>query len=100
MGRSGAGTSLLAAVAGGLLSPERGTVLLDGVPMDEIRPADLRAAVAYAFSDPQLTGATVLDALRVAADPVPEARVRAAARAAQADVFIRRLPMRLSDLRP
>ncbi|KQX65126.1 ABC transporter [Streptomyces sp. Root1310] len=92
VGRSGAGTSLLAAVAGGLLAPERGTVLLDGVPMDEIRPADLRAAVAYAFSDPRLTGATVLDALRVAAEPLPEARVRAAARAAQADVFIRRLP--------
>ncbi|MER5197431.1 ABC transporter ATP-binding protein [Streptomyces sp. NPDC002755] len=92
VGRSGAGTSLLAAVAGGLLSPERGTVLLDGLPMDEVRPADLRAAVSYAFSDPELTGATVLDALRVAAEPVPEARVHAAARAAQADGFIRRLP--------
>ncbi|MET8168068.1 ABC transporter ATP-binding protein [Streptomyces sp. NPDC005329] len=92
VGRSGAGTSLLAAVAGGLLFPERGTVLLDGLPMDEVRPADLRAAVSYAFSDPELTGATVLDALRVAAEPVPPARVRAAARAAQADAFIRRLP--------
>ncbi len=92
VGRSGAGTSLLAAVAGGLLCPERGTVLLDGVPVDEIRPADLRAAVAFAFGAPELTGATVLDALRVAADPVPEARVRAAALAAQADAFIRRLP--------
>ncbi|WP_307839431.1 ABC transporter ATP-binding protein, partial [Streptomyces sp. MBT97] len=76
VGRSGAGTSLLAAVAGGLVTPERGTVLLDGVPTDEIRPGDLRAAVAYAFADPELTGATVFDALAVAAEPLPAARRR------------------------
>lgn len=92
VGRSGSGTSLLAAVAGGLMAPDRGTVLLDGTPLDEIRPAALRAAVSYAFCDPELTGLTVLDALRAAADPLPEKRVRAAARAAQADGFIRRLP--------
>lgn len=92
VGRSGAATSLLAAVAGGLVTPERGTVLLDGVPTDEIRPGDLRAAVAYAFADPELTGATVFDALAVAAEPLPADRVREAARAAQADTFVRRLP--------
>ncbi|MEU5594991.1 ABC transporter ATP-binding protein [Streptomyces sp. NPDC020298] len=92
VGRSGAGTSLLAAVAGGLLAPDEGIVLLDGVPLDEIRPADVRAAVSYAFSDPVLTGATVLDAIRVAARPVPEARAHQAARTAQADAFVRRLP--------
>ncbi|MCX4767990.1 ABC transporter ATP-binding protein/permease [Streptomyces sp. NBC_01275] len=92
VGRSGAGTSLLAAVAGGLRAPDRGIVLLDGLPLDEIRPTDLRAAVSYAFCDPELTGPTILDALRAAADPLPEARVHAAARAAQADAFVRRLP--------
>ncbi|MEU6553266.1 ABC transporter ATP-binding protein [Streptomyces sp. NPDC046915] len=92
VGRSGAGTSLLAAVAGGLLAPDEGTVLLDGVPLDEIRPAEVRAAVSYAFGDPVLTGATVLDAIRVAARPVSEARARQAARTAHADAFIRRLP--------
>ncbi|WP_308061564.1 ATP-binding cassette domain-containing protein [Streptomyces scabiei] len=92
VGRSGAGTSLLAAVAGGLRVPDRGLVLLDGVPLDDVRPADLRAAVSYAFSDPELTGGTILDALSTAADRVPEERVHAAARAAQADAFVRRLP--------
>ncbi|MEU3278506.1 ABC transporter ATP-binding protein [Streptomyces antibioticus] len=92
VGRSGSGTSLLAAVAGGLMAPDRGTVLLDGTPLDEISPAALRAAVSYAFCDPELTGPTVLDALRAAAEPLPETRVHAAARAARADGFIRRLP--------
>ncbi|GAB2909484.1 ABC transporter ATP-binding protein [Streptomyces heilongjiangensis] len=92
VGRSGAGTSLLAAVAGGLRAPDRGVVSLDGVPLDEIRPADLRATVSYAFSDPELTGAKVLDALRAAAAGLPEERVHAATRSAQADAFVRRLP--------
>ncbi|MFI1509462.1 ABC transporter ATP-binding protein [Streptomyces sp. NPDC020597] len=91
VGRSGAGTSLLAAVAGGLRAPDLGVVSLDGMPLDEIRPADLRAAVSYAFCDPELTGPTVLDALRPVGR-LPEERVHAAARAAQADGFVRRLP--------
>ncbi|MEU6536657.1 ABC transporter ATP-binding protein [Streptomyces sp. NPDC047000] len=92
VGSSGSGTSTLAAVAGGLLAPDDGVVLLDGTPLDEVRPADLRTAVSYAFCDPALTGATILDAITAAAQPVPAARARPAARAAQADTFIRRLP--------
>ncbi|MFF3848172.1 ATP-binding cassette domain-containing protein [Streptomyces sp. NPDC002328] len=92
VGNSGSGKTLLAAVAGGLLVPDSGLVLLDGVPLDEIRPAELRTAVSYAFCDPELTGATVLDALRAAERPVSADRARRAARAAQADTFIRRLP--------
>ncbi|EGX59261.1 ABC transporter [Streptomyces zinciresistens K42] len=92
VGSSGSGGSVLAAIAGGLLLPEQGLVLLDGVPLDEIHPAGLRTAVSYAFADPALTGATVLDALTAAARPVPAAAARRAARAAQADPFVRRLP--------
>ncbi|WP_460070818.1 ABC transporter ATP-binding protein [Streptomyces sp. YKOK-I1] len=92
VGSSGSGRSTLAAVAGGLLVPDGGLVLLDGVPLDEIRPADLRSAVSYAFGDPALTGVTVLDALTAAAEPVRAADARRAARAAQADPFVRRLP--------
>ncbi|QKZ16213.1 ATP-binding cassette domain-containing protein [Streptomyces chartreusis] len=92
VGSSGSGRSVLAAVAGGLLIPEEGLVLLDGVPVDEIRPVELRTAVSCAFADPALTGATVLDAIRAAAQPVPAVEARQAARAAQADLFVRRLP--------
>ncbi|MCB5167652.1 ABC transporter ATP-binding protein/permease [Streptomyces bambusae] len=92
VGSSGAGTSLLTAVAGGLLAPDAGVVLLDGVPLDEVRPDDLRTAVAHAFADPVLTGPTILDCLRAGAPGPTAERVRAAARAAQADAFLRRLP--------
>ncbi|MGH3763941.1 MAG: ABC transporter transmembrane domain-containing protein, partial [Pseudonocardiaceae bacterium] len=42
VGRSGAGKSLLAAVAGRLADPEQGQVLLDGVALPELSRAQLR----------------------------------------------------------
>ena len=62
VGRSGAGKSLLAAVAGRLRDPDDGEVLLDGVPLPELTPAALHAAVGYAFDRPVLVGETVGDA--------------------------------------
>ncbi|MFC6081843.1 ABC transporter ATP-binding protein [Sphaerisporangium aureirubrum] len=131
VGRSGSGKSLLAAVAGRLADPDRGEVLLDGVPLHRLRHTALREAVAYAFERPVLFGTTIGDAIaagrptttrgetagRKAARNGPDeeaggngskrevtpegagkgsgrgaAIVRAAARAAAADSFIRKLP--------
>ncbi|MEU4538506.1 ABC transporter ATP-binding protein [Streptosporangium sp. NPDC023825] len=119
VGRSGAGKSLLAAVAGRLVDPRHGTVLLDGVPLPDLSREALRHAVGYAFERPALLGDTVGDAVALGLDaPAPgtgrgrrtrtgsghhEDRddraggrgevVRAAARAARADTFVRRLPL-------
>ncbi len=90
VGRSGAGKSLLAALAGRLTDPARGTVLLDGVPLPELSREELRQAVGFAFERPVLVGGTVHDAIgmgRSGPGPVTEA-----ARTACADAFIRRLP--------
>ncbi|MFD8534360.1 ABC transporter ATP-binding protein [Streptosporangium canum] len=93
VGRSGSGKSLLAALAGRLVDPPRGTVRLDGVPLPALSPEALRRAVGYAFERPVLVGDTVADAIGLGLDrPAPEA-VRAAARAACADTFVRRLPL-------
>ncbi|MEU3248996.1 ABC transporter ATP-binding protein [Streptomyces sp. NPDC006875] len=92
VGASDSATSLVAALAVGLTAPDEGTVALDGVPLTAIHPDDLPTAVACAFADPVLTGATVQDALGLGPEPPPPARLRGAARAAQADTFIRRLP--------
>ncbi|MFH9060774.1 ABC transporter ATP-binding protein [Streptomyces coeruleorubidus] len=92
VGRSGAGKSLLAALAGRLADPDAGDVLLDGVPLRELPHDDLRRAVGYAFARPALLGATVEQAIGLGlASPSPD-RVRAAARTALADDFVRRLP--------
>lgn len=92
VGSSGSGKSLLAAVIGRLTDPDEGVVLLDGVPIDQVRPDELRAAIAYAFTDPALFGETVQDVIALAPQPLPTQRVHEAARACQADAFIRRLP--------
>ncbi|WP_344873599.1 ABC transporter ATP-binding protein, partial [Nonomuraea antimicrobica] len=63
VGRSGAGKSLLAALAGRLAAPERGSVLLDGVPLEELRAEELRRAIGYAFERPTLIGHTLADTL-------------------------------------
>jgi ATP-binding cassette, subfamily B, bacterial len=92
VGRSGSGKSLLAALAGRLADPTRGTVLLDGVPLPELSHQELRHAVSYAFERPVLVGETVTDAIGLGLDVLDEGAVMAAARAACADPFIRRLP--------
>ncbi|MFG2873589.1 ATP-binding cassette domain-containing protein [Streptomyces sp. NPDC048337] len=93
VGRSGAGKTLFAAVAGRLTDPDAGQVLLDGVPLRELTAEALRREVGHAFDRPVLLGDTVRDAIGFGAgpDPGPEA-VRAAARAAGADRFVRHLP--------
>jgi ATP-binding cassette subfamily B protein len=89
VGRSGAGKSVLAALAARLREPDRGQVLLDGVPLPELRHDALRAAVGCAFERPVLVGDTIADAIGFGRDAGP---VRAAARATHADAFISRLP--------
>ncbi|MFJ3201569.1 ABC transporter ATP-binding protein [Streptomyces sp. NPDC086989] len=93
VGRSGAGKTLFAAVAGRLTDPDAGRVLLDGVPLRELTAEALRRDVGYAFDRPVLLGDTVGGAIAFGAGPGPGPEaVRVAARAAGADAFVRRLP--------
>jgi len=92
VGPSGAGKSLLGAVVGGLVHPDAGEVLLDGVPVQDVDPHELRQAVGHGFERPALIGATVADAIAFGTVQPPLATVVRAAIDARADDFIRRLP--------
>ncbi|MFG2682491.1 ATP-binding cassette domain-containing protein [Streptomyces sp. NPDC048392] len=92
VGRSGAGKSVLAAVAGRLLDPDEGHVLLDGVRLDRLTREALRTEVAYAFERPALGEGTVAEAVATGARQPSPGQVLRAARAAGADGFVRRLP--------
>lgn len=92
VGRSGAGKSLLAELAGRLADPDAGEVLLDGMPLRDLGHADLRGAVSYAFERPALLGTTVEDAIGFGLTTPSPDRIRSAARTAHADDFVRRLP--------
>ncbi|AUG80620.1 hypothetical protein CFP65_5944 [Kitasatospora sp. MMS16-BH015] len=93
VGLPGSGRAALAALAGGLAEPDGGRVLLDGVPLAELSRSELGRAVSYAFARPVLLGHSLAEALAYTDPPWPgPAAVRSAARQAQADGFIRRLP--------
>ncbi len=92
VGRSGAGKSLLAAVAGRLADPEQGQVLLDGVALPELSRAQLRAAVGFAFERPALVGDTIEEVINFGSRSRTGATVREAAVTARADTFVERLP--------
>ncbi|TCR26859.1 ABC transporter ATP-binding protein [Streptomyces sp. BK205] len=92
VGRSGAGKSLLAAVAGRLADPDSGEVLLDGVPLRELTHDEVRGAIGYAFERPALLGGTLEQEIGLGLPSPSPGRVRRAARTARADDFVRRLP--------
>ena len=92
VGRSGSGKSTLVALAGRLSDPDSGTVRLDGVDVATAELADVRRAVAYAFERPALLGADLHELIAYARPCASRTQVEAAARTAQADAFVRRLP--------
>jgi ATP-binding cassette subfamily B protein len=89
VGRSGAGKSVLVALAARLREPDSGRIFLDGVPLEELSHEALRTAVGCAFERPVLVGDTVADAVGLGYD---HDRVLAAARATHAHEFVSRLP--------
>lgn len=92
VGRSGAGKSLLVALAGRLRDPDDGDVLLDGIPLRELDHDTLRTAIGYGFERPALFGDTVADAIGFGVSRASAGAVTAAARHADADAFVQRLP--------
>jgi len=92
VGKSGTGKTTLALLAGRLLDPDEGEVLIDDVRVDALDPARLRREVAYAFDRPVLLGGTVREALSYGRPEAAAQEVERAARIAQAMDFIGRLP--------
>lgn len=90
VGRSGAGKSVLAALAARLREPDAGEVRLDGVPLWRLDHRSLRAAVSCAFERPVLVGERIVDAVGLGQDL---ASVQAATRATHAHDFVSRLPL-------
>lgn len=93
VGRSGAGKTTLALLAGRLTDPDRGRVLLDGTPLGDVEPGLLRKAVAYAFERPVLLGGDIASAIAYGVSASTPEAVRAAAEAADVDDVVRRLPL-------
>ncbi len=78
IGPNGAGKSTLLAVLAGLVPPDRGAVLLDGVDLHSARESDVRAAIGLVTPDLPLLRGTIADNVRYADPEVDDSRLAAA----------------------
>ena len=84
-GPSGAGKSTLADLLAGLISPDAGTLAIDGTPIDPAARSNWRSKVAYVQQDPALSHGSIRDNLRWVKPGATEEELAAALRAASAD---------------
>ena len=92
VGPSGAGKSTLFQLALRFYDPGSGAVMLDGVDISKLDPADLRAEIALVPQDAFIFGATVADNIAYGAPGATREAVVAAAKQAAADDFISAMP--------
>ncbi len=92
IGPSGVGKTTLLNLLPRFFDPAGGAVKLDGVDLRELRLHDLRAQISVVLQEPILLPATILENIAYGRPGASRAEVEAAARAANADGFIRQLP--------
>jgi ATP-binding cassette, subfamily B, bacterial len=92
VGPSGAGKSTTFQLLLRFYDPDRGHVSLDGVDLSRLDPHDLRSQIGLVPQDTVLFGATARENIRYGRPGASDAEIEAAARAAAADEFLRRLP--------
>ena len=92
VGPSGAGKSTVLNVLLAFLQPQRGRVLVDAHDLNQLDPDYWLRHVAWVPQRPHLFQGSILDNIRMGDASVAFEAVRAAAREANADEFIERLP--------
>ena len=81
-GPVGSGKSALARLAAGINPPDRGQVLIDGTPAVLLSPNQRARRVGYLSQEPRLFSGSVLDNIRLSADPAETTEPNAAERRA------------------
>ena len=91
-GRTGSGKSTLMNLLMRFYDPAAGRILLDDVDLRDFRLADLRDQFAIVLQDPLLLSSSIEENIAYARPNASEQEIIEAARAANADEFIRDLP--------
>jgi ATP-binding cassette subfamily B protein len=92
VGPSGAGKSTIFQLVERFYDPQAGTIRIDGVPLTRADPADIRERLALVPQDGVLFSADARDNLRYGQWNASDEDIWQAARAANADGFLRDLP--------
>ncbi len=92
VGPSGAGKSTLFQLVQRFYDPQLGTVRLDGVPLTDADPLDVRARIAVVPQETVIFATSAYENILYGRPDATEAEVWAAAVAAHADTFLKALP--------
>lgn len=91
VGESGEGKTTLTNVLLRLYEPQSGTIFIDGQDINEVTQHSLRQNIGVVFQDPALFSGTIRENIAYANLKASDEQVKAAAKAANADEFIRKL---------
>ena len=92
VGSTGAGKTTITNLINRFYEVNKGRITYDGIDVRRIRKDDLRHSLGMVLQDTHLFTGTVADNIRFGKLDATQAEIEAAARIANADSFIRRLP--------
>ena len=92
VGATGAGKSTMMNLLNRFYDVQRGDIIVDGVPVRDLRQRELRRQVGMVLQDPFIFTDSVLENVRLRDQSIPADQVEAAARQVGADRFINRMP--------
>lgn len=92
VGSTGAGKTTITNLINRFYDIQDGKIRYDGINVNKIKKADLRRSLGIVLQDTHLFTGTVMENIRYGKLDATDEEVKAAARLANADSFIRRLP--------
>ena len=92
IGKVGSGKTTISKLVLGLFKPDSGAVLIDGVDVRQIDPADLRAALGVVLQDVWLLGGTIKQNIALGGHFPSDAEILHAAQLAGVEDFVRQHP--------
>lgn len=98
VGKSGAGKSTLIDLIMGLVRPESGRILIDGVPLSEERLLSWRSSIGYVSQDPFLFHTSIRENLRLVDPNASEEQMWQALQFSSSAAFVRKLPQGLDTI--
>jgi len=93
VGHTGAGKTTIASLLSRFYDPVEGAILLDGYDLRDLSFRTLRQSIGLVLQDNFLFSGTIADNIRYGRQSASDEEVQAAARVANADDFILRLPL-------
>jgi ATP-binding cassette, subfamily B, multidrug efflux pump len=96
VGETGAGKTTIMSLVSGFYHPQKGDILLDGIPISRMRKADLRRRVATVFQDVFLFAGNIRNNITLH-DDTPEPLLQTALEASCTDALVEKLPGGLEE---